>query len=529
MNLLRAATTVGAFTAISRLLGFTRDILIAHGLGAGPLADCFFVAFKLPNFFRRLFAEGALNASFVPLFSSILEQNGKEEARLFAEQILSILLFCLLAFVTVMQISMPWVMHGLAPGFIGDSDKFDLTVALTRLTFPYLLLISLVSLMGGILNTLGRFAALAATPILLNLFMIAGILWLAQHTETAGHALAWSVTTAGILQLVWITAALKNAGLGLRLRWPRLTDRTSELLRLMLPGVIGAGVIQINLIVDIVLASFLPDGSVTFLYFADRVNQLPIGIVGVALGTALLPMLSRQIASGDTRAAEVSQNRAIELAMLLALPSAAAFLVSSDVIIKVLFGHGAFTAHAAVATGTALMAYSLGLPAYVLVKVLTPAYFARKDTKTPVRIALLCVFANLILNLVLMGPFQHIGLALATAMSAWLNTILLAYYLRKKSIFKIDSRIKKRVPRMFISSAIMAAGLWLLERVISESFVGEKIEQITALAILIITGVALYAIAAHFSGAIHLSEIKTLAMRRGNRSKRVDRTELSGR
>ena len=528
MNLLRAASTVGGYTMLSRVLGFARDILIAHGLGAGPVADAFFVAFKLPNFFRRLFAEGAFSAGFVPLFSSLLKDGGQEPARAFAEQALSVLLCTLLVFVTAMQIGMPWLMYGLAPGFAGDAAKFDLAVALTRLTFPYLLFISLVSLMGGVLNAMGRFAAVAATPILMNLCMIAGILWLARYTETSGHALAWSVAVAGMVQFLWLIAALRRVGMSLRLPWPRLTPRVRELLRLMLPGVIGAGVVQINLVVDVILASFLPEGSITFLYFADRVNQLPLGVVGVAVGTALLPLLSRQVAAGDDRGAEHSQNRAIELTLVLALPAAAALVVVAHPIIVVLFGHGAFGAPAVSATAAALMAYSVGLPAYVLVKVLTPGYFARKDTVSPVRIAVLCMAVNLVLNLILMGPLKHTGLALATAIAAWLNAVLLLRGLGSRGFLRLDDRLRARLPRILGASAVMALGLWLAARWLKAPLGAGTTERIAALAVLIAGGLALYAVCAHLLGAARLGEVT--ALRRGRSPPRdgVDRDEPGG-
>ena len=293
MTLIRSIATVGSFTLASRVVGFVRDILIASFLGAGLVSDAFFVAFKVPNFFRRLFAEGAFNAAFVPMFSGLMTTDGREAARAFAGEALAVMVVVLFVFVTALQIAMPWAMYGLAPGFAANPEKFDLAVEFTRLTFPYLLFISLVSLMGGILNSAGRFAAAAATPILLNLTLIGALLLAVPYLPTTGHALAWGVAAAGIIQFVWLLAAMARAGLSIRLPRPRLTPRVKELLRLMLPGVIGAGVVQINLLVDVVIASLLPEGSISFLYFADRVNQLPVGVIGVAVGTALLPLLSR--------------------------------------------------------------------------------------------------------------------------------------------------------------------------------------------------------------------------------------------
>lgn len=514
MSLSRSIATVGGYTMASRILGFTRDILIAAILGAGLVSDTFFVAFKLPNFFRRLFAEGAFNAAFVPVFSGVLTRDGRDAARAFASETFAVLLLTLLLFVTLLQIAMPWLMFGLAPGFALDPEKFDLAVELTRITFPYLLFISLVSLMGGVLNSVGRFAAVAATPILLNLSLIAALLFLAPLLETAGHALAWGVAGAGVIQFVWLAVAMRRAGMSLRLLRPRLTPRVRELLRLMVPGVIGAGVVQINLLIDVIIASILPEGSISFLYFADRVNQLPIGVIGVAVGTALLPLLSRQVAAGDSEAANTSQNRALEAGLLFTIPAAAALVIIAFPIVSVLFERGEFGADATRATAFALMAYSLGLPAYVMIKVLTPGYFARKDTRTPVKIAILAVGVNITLNLILIWPLEHVGLALATAISAWLNAALLARGLRRRGHLRLDERLRRRLPRIIVASAVMAAGL-------AGGMVGltavaqqDSAVRIISLAILIVGGGVIFAAAAQLTGATRLSEVRGLVRSR---------------
>ena len=293
MVLLRSIATVGGFTLISRVLGFVRDILIAAVLGAAAGADVFFVAFKLPNLFRRLFAEGAFSMAFVPMFAGRVEAEGIQAAKAFANAAFSVLFWSLLVFVGVIELAMPLVMLGFAPGFIDDPAKFDMAVELTRITFPYLLFISLVSLMAGVLNSLGRFAAAAATPILLNLCLIGAILGLAHYTETPGHALAWGIAVAGAIQFIWLFAACGREGVWIRLGLPKLTDDVKVLLKRMAPVAIGAGIYQINLVIDTVIASLLPSGSISYLFFADRVNQSPFGVLGVPVGTALLPVLSR--------------------------------------------------------------------------------------------------------------------------------------------------------------------------------------------------------------------------------------------
>ncbi len=493
---------------ISRVLGFVRDILIAAILGAGPVADAFFVAFKLPNFLRRLFAEGAFNAAFVPLFARHMSEGGKDAARRFAEEVLSVFVVALLLFVTALQVAMPWLMYGFAPGFADDPLRFDLAVALAQITFPYLLFISLVSQLGGVLNALGRFAAAAATPIILNLCLIGALLGLSGFVETPGHALAWGVAAAGAAQFIWLMIACHRAEFGLRLLRPRLTPRVKRLLILMLPGAIGAGVVQINLLIDVVIASLLPRGSVSFLYYADRVNQLPLGVIGVAVGTALLPLLSRQLRAGEHDNATGSMNRAMEFALLLTVPAAAALMIIPDGIVAVLFERGAFGAVETAATASALAAYALGLPAYVLIKVLGPGFFAREDTATPVKIAALCVVINLGLNLLLMGPLLHVGIALATAISAWINAGLLLFVLRRRGHFKFDDRLRRALPRILLASAAMTAAVGLATDALAGFAAIGAVTRTVALAAVIVIGLAGFAAAAVLFGAARLSDVK---------------------
>src|SRR5216683_7010981 len=367
MAFLRSVATVGSYTLVSRVFGFIRDILTAAILGAGPVADAFFVAQRLPNLFRSLFAEGAFSAAFVPLASGALAEGGKPAVREFAEEAFAVLFATLLVFVLLGEIFMPWAMVVIAPGFGADPGKFDLVVSLTRITFPYLLLISLTALQGGLLNAVDRFAAPAATPILLNLFLIAALMMMVRFGWHDGYALAWALSAAGVAQFLWLMLSCARAGVGLRLRLPRLTPRVKETLRIMGPGVFGAGVTQLNLVISTALASLLAGGSVSYLYYADRLNQLPLGVVGIAVGTAILPPLSRQVRAGDEAAAVTTQNRGIELALLLTLPAAVALAVAGEPILRILFQRGAFDATATAATASALAAYAVGLPAFVLV------------------------------------------------------------------------------------------------------------------------------------------------------------------
>jgi putative peptidoglycan lipid II flippase len=459
MALFRSVATVGSFTMVSRVFGFVRDILTAAILGAGPVADAFFVAQRLPNLFRSLFAEGAFSAAFIPLANRALVEGGQPALKEFAEEAYAVLVAALLVFVVLGEIFMPLVMHVIAPGFEAEPAKFELVVTLSRITFPYLLFISLVALQGGLLNTLDRFAAAAGTPVLLNLFLIAALLLATWFHWSGGPVLAWALTAAGGAQFLWLAISCSRAGIGLRLRRPRLTPAVRQTLRIMGPGVLGAGVTQINLLISTALASLLPEGSVSFLYYADRLNQLPLGVVGIAVATAILPPLSRQVRSGDHAGAMTTQNRGVELALLLTLPAATALAILALPILEVLFQRGAFGPRETTATAAALIAYSAGLPAFVLVKVLTPAFFARHDTKTPVKVAIVSLATNLGLTLILMQFLAHVGVAIALSAAGWLQALILLTLLARRSEFRFDARARANLPRIAAATIGMAAVL----------------------------------------------------------------------
>ncbi|MEE3092536.1 MAG: murein biosynthesis integral membrane protein MurJ [Pseudomonadota bacterium] len=514
MSLFRSIATVGSWTMGSRLLGFVRDILMASALGTGMVADAFFVAFKFPNFFRRLFAEGAFNAAFVPLFGERLEKDGITAARTFAAEAAAVMVAALLTFTLLAIITMPILMYLIAPGFAGHSEKFELTIELTRITFPYLTFMALIALMGGMLNTMQKFAATAAAPILLNIVLISALVLLNLDVfDHPGFTLAWAVCAAGIGQFIWIVAACAKGKLLSRLSWPRLTPGVKRLLTLMAPGLIGAGVVQINLVVDVILASTLQEGSVSFLYFADRVNQLPLGVIGVAVGVALLPLMTRQLAEGDEAGAAESQNRAIEFALLLTVPATLALVTIGDPIVRVLFERGAFDAAATKNTAAALSAFSVGLPAYVLIKALTPGFFARQDTVTPVKIAIVAMVVNVVLALILMQVLSHVGIALATAGSAWMNAIILWVILHRRGQFHADARLWNRGIRTIAVSLVMAGALFYAASMLSTYLTGAGLERVAALILLVVFGLALFAVLAHYCGAMKVSELRTMLRR----------------
>ncbi len=511
MNLTRAFVTVSGLTAVSRVFGFIRDMLFAYVLGSGFVADAFYVALKLPNFFRRLFAEGAFNAAFVPLFAGKLETDGNEEAKRLAREVLAILALTLAVLTVLAELFMPSVISVLAPGFVNQPDKFDLTVLLTRITFPYLLLISLVSLFGAMLNSAGSFAAYAAAPIVLNLSLIgAAAVSLMNSDAQTGALLAWGVTFGGIAQLVLVAFVLRRLGLMPWLAFPRMTAGVKRFLSLFAPAALGAGVVQINLVIDIWAASFLPTGAISYLYYADRVNQLPLGVIGIAVGTALLPLLSRQLKAGDHAGANDSQSRAVELIMIFCLPAAAAFAVIAEPIIVVLFERGAFTAADSAASAAALAAFGLGLPAYVLLKVLAPGFFAREDTRTPVKAAVVGVLSNIAIMLVLIWSLEHVGIALATAGSAWINCAILYIILRRRKHFEPDRRLRKRVPRLVAATAIMTLALLA---VISIDTPLQGHGRYIDLVILIGSGTLVYGIAGHVMHGFRYNELRELIRR----------------
>lgn len=493
MALLRSVATVGSYTLLSRVFGFIRDILTAAILGAGPVADAFFVAQRLPNLFRSLFAEGAFSAAFVPLFAGTMAERGKTAARIFAEDTLAVLLAVLLGFVLLCEIFMPAVMGVIAPGFGEDPAKFSLAVDLARITFPYLLFIALVALQGGVLNSVDRFAAAAATPILLNLFLIAALLMMYRFGWRDGHALAWAVTGAGFAQFLWLLFSCARAGLALRLPFPRLTPGVRRTLAVMAPGTVGAGVTQLNLLISTALASLLPGGSVAYLYYADRLNQLPLGVVGIAVGTAILPLLSRQIRLGHLGDAVATQNRGLELALLLTLPAAVALAVLATPILAVLFQRGAFGAADTAATAAALAAYAAGLPAFVLVRVLAPAFFARHDTATPVKVAIAAMAANLCLTLILMQFLAHVGIALATTVAGWVNALTLLVLLIRRGQFSFDRRARRNLPRIGLAALGMGAALAALRVALSPALAGAPLVRVGSLAALVGAGLATFA------------------------------------
>ncbi len=513
MRLYRAFATVGGMTLISRALGFVRDILIAFVLGTGLVADAFFVAFRFPNLFRRLFGEGAFNAAFVPLFAKRLEEEGADSARAFGEQVFSVLLVTLLIFTIAAELAMPWLMYAIAPGFVAEGDKLDLAILLTRIAFPYLLFMSLVAMLSGVLNSLGRFAAAAAAPILLNVVLIAvlsaaAIMALGNSPET-GILLAWGVAVAGAVQFVMLVFACYRAGISFGLKRPRLTPGVRRLVRLGVPGVIAGGITQINIVIGTIIAS-LQAGAVSYLYYADRIYQLPLGVVGIAIGIVLLPDLARRLSAGDDAGVHVSQNRALEYSMLLTVPAAVALIAMPQPVVQVLFERGAFDAADTEATAWALAAFALGLPSFVLIKVFSPAYFAREDTRTPMIYAGIGMMVNVVVSLALFWKIGHVGIALASSAAGWLNAALLWVTLARRGQFSPDHRLVQRLLRVVLSALIMGLAVWAAVGQTGHLFAADValVLRVAVLAGLVVLGVVVFFAVAHVTGAARLSELR---------------------
>jgi putative peptidoglycan lipid II flippase len=484
--------TVGGFTLLSRVTGFIRDIILAAVLGAGPVADAFFVALRLPNHFRAIFAEGAFNAAFVPAYARIREQGGAARAGQFADRIFTLLLASQIVLLAIALAFTPAVIDLLAPGFANDPGRYGLAVELTRITFPYLLLVTLVTLYGGILNSLQRFAAAAAAPILLNLSMIMALA-LAAFFPTAGHAAAWGVLIAGVLEVLLVGADAARQGVLPRLAWPRLDLEMKLFFKRFAPATVGSAETQIALFADTIIASFLAAGAVSALYYADRLNQLPIGVIGIAVGTVLLPEMARRITAGDEAGAKHAQNRAVELTLLLSVPCVVAFLLVPELIMRALFGRGAFTVENAAAAGATLVAYAIGLLPFVLMRSATVTFFARGDTMTPVKALFVAVVVNVAFKVLLMDRYAQVGLAFATSIGAWVNLTLLLWLAKRAGHLAIDTRLRQSALKLAAAGLALAAVLWLCAGPVAHLFDGwHRLRDVATLGVLIALGGSLY-------------------------------------
>ena len=511
MKLYRGFAAVASITLLSRVLGFVRDVLIAAVLGTSAVADAFFVAFRVPNMFRRLFAEGAFDAAFIPLFAKRLHAEGPPAAQAFAGQALAGLTLVLVVFTVLAEIAMPWLMLLLAPGFASDAAKFDLAVMLARIALPYLVFMSLVALYNGVLNAFGRFAIAAMAPTLLNVVLIIVLLALVAFRSgqtTAGIALAWAITASGVLQVIVVSLAAARIGMRVPIERPHLTPDMRRLMTLSAPGVIAGGMAQLTMVISTIIAT-LQDRVVSWLYYVDRIFQLPLGVIGVAIGVVLLPDLSHKLRSGDHDAVLASENRALEFALLLTMPAAIALFIASGPIMCVLFERGAFTAVDTQATAAMLSALALGLPAFVMIKVLHPSYFAREDTKTPMIYAGVAMASTAILSFVLFLAVGATGIAIASMLSGWINVGLLIATLKRRDGVKPDQTFRRRFAGICAASAVMGVVVFALVKLLDPWFAPTSglPAQGAALITLVGAGLLVYLVTAELLGAAKIKNI----------------------
>ena len=520
-SLVKNVGTIGGLTAVSRVFGFIRDMLLSRVLGAGLAADAWQLAFTLPNTFRRLFAEGAFSVAFVPMYTRRLHgEDGAAAADRFAGDVLSVFVWVLLAFSALCMIAMPGIVWLLARDYAAVPGKFELSVMLSRMTFPYLGLVSLVAMLSGVLNARSRFAPGAFVPVFLNLVMIGGIVtgWYLRGAHGDDRIVAWSLaislTLSGVVQLVYMGWAGRRAGVHLRVTAPRFTPEVKRLGMLILPATFGAGIYQISQLVDTFFATSLPQGSLALLKYADRLNQMPLGIFGIALGTAILPMLARHIQAGDAREAQRLQANAVEVATLLTLPAAAALAICAPAFVTAFFVGGKMTLAKGAIMADIVTALVCGLPAYVLVKVFQPAFFSREDTRTPVLVAGAALVINIALNFIVVPRFGIVGLAAATATTASLNVLTLYTLLRMRGWFHVTGKLAGRIGRQIVATAAMSALLWWLTPLMASRYHGNIVERVWSLGVLVLAGMVVFFAVAWLVGALDKDLIAQLRRRR---------------
>ena len=499
MGLLRSTAIVSSMTMLSRILGLARDMVFTRIFGAGAGTDAFLIAFKIPNFLRRLFAEGAFSQAFVPVLTEYKTQRSHDEVAVLASRTAGTLGGILFLACVVAVIAAPILVMVFAPGFIGNASKFDLTTQMLRITFPYLLFISLTALMAGILNSYGKFAIPAFTPVFLNIILILAAIYLAPHLSDPITALAWGVFLAGIVQLAFQLPYVAKLGLLRMPRWGFRDEGVRRIMKLMLPGIIGSSMMQINLLLDTLIASFLVTGSVTWLYLSDRMMELPLGVFGIALATVILPGLSEQHAKADPKAFSHMIDWALRWVLVIGTPAAVALAVLAVPILSTLFLHGKFQAHDVLMAQLSLIAYSFGILGFILVKVLAPGYFARQDTKTPVRVAMIAMVVNMVCNIAFVVPLvmlniegPHMGLALATTVSAFVNAGLLLRGLRKSGVYSPDAGWLKFAVKIILANLVMLVVLWFISGETAMWLEIGLMERILRLAGVVIAGAAVY-------------------------------------
>lgn len=522
MSLLKSVATFGGLTLVSRITGFLRDMVLANFLGAGAVADAFVVAFKLPNLFRSLFAEGAFTSAFVPLFSQKLVSDGKKKSLFFAAQAISVLIAIIGLLVLLFEVFMPFIVDILAPGFIGEPKKMELAVQLCRITFPFLLLISVVSFQGGILNSFDKFAAPATAPVILNLTMIASAFCFTPFMPSSAHGIALGITFAGVLEILWLHHFLRKIDVRIPLylhickimRNPEI----HTLFKRIAPGVVGAGIYQINMAVDTILVSLVGTGAISWLYYANRLQQLPLGVVGAAISVALLPILSKQLKANQIAEARATQDKAVEYGFMMAMPAAVMLIAMAEPVVCLLFEHGKFLSADSFKTSYAVIAYSVGLPCYVMTKALMPNFFARGDTVTPVKYSAVVFAVNLTFNLLLMQKFGHVGIATATTIAAFVSLGQYLHGLKKRGYWKFSPTLKWKFAKISFVS-VMAGCLLVCMRLGLNTYMPQwetdsKLILLLLLGIMFVITLAFLLISARIFGIIDFAIIANLIRRK---------------
>ncbi len=492
----------------SRVFGYARDVVIAWLLGTGPAADALFIAIKFPSLFRRLLAEGAFNAAFIPMFAGLFASKGHDDSRTFAEEVLSISILLLSIFVVVAELLMPWILPIVVPGFVYTPARMELAIQFSRYTFPFIFFISLTALFSGILNSFEKFAAAASSQMIGNIFILVFVLALSSVFDKPGALLALSITGCGLVQLLWVVFPCHRMGMRLQVRRPRLTPGVRKLFKLMVPVAIGSGAHQLNVFIGTIIASMLPIGGVSYLYYAERFAQLPLSVIGTAMSTVLLPLIAKQIRSGDHAKALQSQNYGIAVSMLFMIPATVALIILAHPLVKIMLERGAFGAEAATYTAYTLMAFAAGLPAYVLSKIFDTSFYAREDTRTPLKIALVSVVVDIGLSLVLYKPLQHVGIALATAIAAWVNAALLGEILWRKKMLVTDERLRRFVPKVVVASLFMMPALFWLRAISEPLLLGNMFDKVAALVLVVLGGAIAFAVCMFLMGALNFRKLR---------------------
>ena len=508
MRLIRSIATISLFTMGSRVIGFLRSVLMASLVGAGSMADALIIAIKIPSVMRRVFAEGAFNAAFVPLFAGMLAKDGHEKARTYAEEIFSILVLILAAIILLAELFMPFILKVVLMGFYKTPERLEYAITFTRITFPFILFISICALFSGILNSLERFAYAASSPMIGNIAIIATVFALKPLSISNGAAFSWGIAVCGIVQALWVIVPARRYGMSLRLRKPCFSPEVKKFFKIVIPAAAGAGVVQINIFLDMLIASFLPSGGISYLDYAERLNQLPLATIGVAMGTALLPMLSKQLRIGDHATAQKTQNLALEYALFLAAPAALGLIILAHPIVSSVYMHGKLQDFQSHEIGMTLMAFATGLPAYIMIKIFTNIYYAHGDTKTPVIVGAAATLLNLSLNIALLSLLAHVGLALATSFASWVNALALLILLRRKQALVLNTRFLKFLPKLGLSSVVLAIILYTSQNLIWPHFSTTSLQKAAGLSLIIMLGLIVYLGTAYAIGIIKKGDMK---------------------